>query len=134
MRRRVCAPAVVLLSVLALTSCDGFRLAPGDDHVCTAEFVHGLRVEVRDAVTGAAAGSGATVRASATGFTESLQPLPEQDGEVSRFHGVGERPGVYTVSVVRPGYEPWSASGVTIGHDECHVIPVNLVVELTPIE
>lgn len=134
MRCRARAPAVVLLSAVALTSCDGLPFAPGDDIVCTAEFVYGLRVELRDAATGAAAGSGATVRASASGFSETLQPVPGQDGEVSRFHGVGERPGVYTVSVARPGYTPWSASGVAIASDACHVIPVHLVVELTPAE
>ncbi len=126
---RIC----LLVSPFLVAACDGLPFAPDDDIICTAEYRSGLQVEVRDAETGAPAGTGATVRARAPGFTEELHAVQTEVGaEVLLFHGVGERAGTYEVSVERPGYESWRRAGVTISRDACHVIPIRLEARLVP--
>jgi hypothetical protein len=46
------------------------------------------------------------------------------------FSGVHERPGMYTVEVVHPWYQPWTREGVWVRSGECHVKTVNLRAEL----
>tara|TARA_A100001037_G_scaffold280230_1_gene282799 strand:+ start:12237 stop:12392 length:156 start_codon:yes stop_codon:yes gene_type:complete len=46
--------------------------------------------------------------------------------------GAGERPGEYSVTAERLGYDRWTMSGVEILSDGCHVIPVSLRVQMAP--
>ena len=110
--------------------------------VCTRERRFGVGVVVRDAVTGAQAGDGASVTIrdgdhaeSATLMTKAFAGQPdgyflranERDRErlldgPLRFSGASERAGTYGVTVTKPGYERWFGT-VTVERDDCHVIP-----------
>jgi hypothetical protein len=46
--------------------------------------------------------------------------------------GAWERPGVYDVTVTKPGFVPWTMARVTVEADECHVVPSELRAELKP--
>jgi hypothetical protein len=57
-------------------------------------------------------------------FVEQLQSF---GGQLS---GAFEREGTYDVWVTAPGYQTWLRENVTVGADECHVIPVRLTARL----
>ena len=97
---------------------------------CTAHIEWGLRVQVRDSVTGIPAGVGATVIAVDGSYNETLRSYPELDSLT--FYGAGEREGTYLVRVTKDGYRTWSRSGIVVRDGGCHVIPVTVQASLQP--
>jgi len=95
----------------------------GGDRACTLEARAGINVTVVDDATGAAITNGSGVAREGT-FVEQLQSFGGQLG------GAYEREGTYDVSVTAPGYQTWLREDVTVGADECHVIPVRLTARL----
>jgi len=110
--------AASLLLVAACSNLTGY-----DKRVCTAEARAGINVTVVDDATGAAITSASGVVREGT-FVEQLQSF---GGQLS---GAYEREGTYDVSVTAPGYQTWLRENVTVGADECHVIPVLLTARL----
>lgn len=119
---RVAASALVSL---ALSGCD---LLPTS---CTLEFRYGLVVVVRDSATSEPAGDGATVTAQDGTYMETLKAFVLDS---ARFLGAGERGGVYTIRVTRPGNATWSRTGVRVEEDRCHVESVEVEARLQPSE
>jgi hypothetical protein len=97
-----------------------------NDVVCTLIAVPGINVFVRDSVSGSFVGNGATASAVDGSYTDT-SALPEAASQpevaISLAH---EREGTYTVSVTKSGYKAWTASGVRVTRDRCHVRTVTL--------
>ena len=94
--------------------------------MCTAEFVYGVVVDVRDSTSGAPlAGAGAAVREA--GYVDSLRAAGG-----TTLVAAGERAGTYTVAVARPGYRPLTRTGVVVTRDACHVQPQRVPAVLAP--
>jgi hypothetical protein len=114
-----------LISLAWIASCS----EPYDPIECTTEFVYGLHIEIRDAETGEPAGLDATVVTTAKNYVDTLEVLIGPNSSVVAF-GAGERPGTYDIRVEHPEYRTWEKTGVMVRADECHVIPVDVIVEL----
>lgn len=111
---------------LMTTSCDEDS---EDTIVCTTEFVYGLKVTVKDAQTNSILTDGVTVTAVDGSYSENLELLEFYDF----FLGAGERPGNYVITVSKSGYQTYISNTVSLTADVCHVIPQQLVIELTPL-
>ncbi len=98
---------------------------------CTTEFVYGITVNVVDSVSGAPAGAGATLVVQDGAYSEAITH-PATSSNSESFNAAGERPGTYSLSVTRNGYKAWSASGITVTKDACHVKGVAITARLQP--
>lgn len=95
---------------------------------CTEEFVYGLHVNVKDAVTNAVLQDGVLVKAVDGTYSETLEIVEN----VPTFIGAGERVGAYTVTVSKDGYQTYTSPVVTVRGDQCHVLTQTLNVALQP--
>ena len=96
---------------------------------CTDEFVYGLNVVVRDAV-------------SLVVLTDQEVTVTAVDGAYSEdllfssvsFLGAGERPGNYVLIASGAGYQTYTSATVSIGmdDDDCHVIPQAIEILIQP--
>lgn len=124
MTRRISIAALALCA--ACSSNEPGEAEPGPDVVCTLEARAGLVVTVRDAMTNENLAPEANVRVTDGDHSEMLDPIG------GTYAGAYERPGTYTIVVSHPGHQQWQRAGVTVGRDECHVIPEHVEARLTP--
>jgi hypothetical protein len=122
---RTNALAAGLLLLTAAVACD--NPSDPDPVICTAIAVSSLNVTVRDAATSARI-CDAGVTAVLGGTTFELRR--SGSAEACTYAGPEERAGVFEVRVTRDGYAPAVVSNVQVGADVCHVIPVQLTVDL----
>ena len=115
---------IFFLTLFAVAGCND---AGPSARICSAEARVGIQIDVRDAVTRNPAAEGSIATAREGSFIDTLrtQPVVPPQGSLS-VYGVYERPGVYSVTVTKPGYRDWLRSGVVVNKDECHVITVQL--------
>lgn len=112
--------------VLAASGCDALPLA------CTAEARAAVSVEIRDSATSAPLADGTIAAVTEGPYTDTLT-LCGWSGSVGLTRcGAWERAGTYAVQVTRPGYQPWSRTGVSVTRDACHVRGVALQALLQP--
>jgi len=112
---------LLLFVVVCCKNDDGSQIA------CTEEFVFGLNVQVRDAVTGGIILNEITVTAIDGAYTEELS------FNFDTFIGAGERPGDYTLEVIATGYVDFTSNVIRVEANDCHVIPESVEIELQPI-
>ena len=95
---------------------------------CTSIAVQGIVVEIRDARTGAplAADAHGVVRDGA--YTDSLAVFSP-----SARTAALERAGTYAVEVRHDGYLTWTADGVHVDRDACHVRTQQLTALMQPV-
>lgn len=93
---------------------------------CTAEFVYGIRLEVRDSQTLEPVRDGLSGIQTDGGSTDPLEVWDHI------LVGAGERTGLFAVRVEASGYEPWERTGIRVRHDGCHPVPVEIDVLLEP--
>jgi hypothetical protein len=122
-------------AALLLPGCGVLDLL--DPVICAAVISRAVEVEVRDARTGEPAADGALGIARSGNFAETLQVIgwiahPSPRAAVV-LGGVEERPGVYSVSVEKPGYQRWERTGVVAERGRCGVITANLIANLEPV-
>jgi hypothetical protein len=98
-----------------------------DERACTAHFVYGLSVIVKDKVSGERL-CDAEVVALAGSYRETLQVFGPS--ETCTYTGAGERPDVYELRASRPGFQLATVSAVRVAADECHVIPAEVTMNL----
>jgi len=119
------ASAIALSSAVLLSSaCASVKTPTDPGVVCTAIAVSSLNVTVRDTATGAPV-CDVRVTAVHAGTTYTLR----QTGDC-RYAGPEERDGVFEVRAEKAGYIPASFINVRVTKDECHVIPVQLTIDL----
>ena len=99
--------------------------------VCTANVVPGVVVRVTNAQTGE--GIGDAVLALTEGEYREVLGAPGSPSD-SSYYGAEERPGTYTLTVEAAGFVGQTIENVVVELEPsgCHVITVELTVELTP--
>src|SRR5918999_787750 len=112
-------PIVILAAAVLIAGCN--NLFTG---ACTADFRHGIVVEVRDAVTGATAAEGARLVVRDGNYVETVDGPPAPS--LTFLQAAGERPGRYDLTVSKPGYVDWTRADVLVRDGGCHVVPVQL--------
>jgi hypothetical protein len=127
-------PGIVVMVSMASMALAGCRSAmePGPTRpgvICTAIAVSSLNVAVRDAATGQRVCDAAVVAIQGGDRYELRRTT--SDPQTCGYAGPEERAGAFEVRATRPGYQAASAH-VSVGADECHVIPVSLTVDLRP--
>ena len=116
--------SLLVVSTALAAGCASVK-APNDPGVvCTAIAVSSLNVTVRDIATGASV-CDARVTAIQSGTTHTLM----QTGDC-RYAGPWEQDGIFEVRAEKAGYIPASFINVRVTKDECHVIPVQLTIDL----
>jgi hypothetical protein len=125
--RRTLRAAVVITGAMSTAGCTASPSSPGGV-VCTAQFVYGLAVTVKDAATNQLV-CDAQVTAVSGAYRETLITFGPPDA--CSYAGAGERAGVYDVSASKTGYMPVLRTGVRVDADVCHVIPVRINIELS---
>ena len=97
---------------------------------CTEEFVYGLSVTVRDAITNEILTDDVSVIARDGNYQEALMRI---EGE-GPFFGAGERPGNYTIEITVANYQSFISEviSVELTRDECHVETEILEFDLIP--
>ncbi len=130
------ASAIVLAAIfggaLSFSGCDSGPMA------CTEELVPGVAIRVFDAESGLPAACGATGYLVSDSYSEELVSastcsLPDslQDPEL---RGAFERPGLYSVVLIKEGYRRWSRSGIIVRQGVCHVSEVKLEARLSRVD
>ena len=124
-----------LISMLAATSALGSCGNPSGSINCTASIDPAVIVEIRDACTGAAIAAEACGAVRDGTYLDSLTPYEgsgaSPGGLISR-RAADERVGTYAVEVQHVGYRLWTATGVRVTRDECHVRTQRLRAALEP--
>lgn len=101
--------------------------------MCTAIAVPGIQVDVRDSVTGLPATDGALGIARDGPYVDTLETLPTAGPLPSpTMLGAWERRGTYDVTITKANYLTWSATGVHVTGDACHVTTLTLDANLQP--
>ena len=126
---------LLLVTVGLLCGCTSAPGDPegGDQVLCPAWIAQGMMIEVRDAVTGLPAACGAEAKAESDAHTETLTTGVDCNTQTDWVHMSGvQYPGTYTLTITKKGYEPWILSGIEVIGGVCGVIPVRMLVNLTP--
>jgi hypothetical protein len=120
---------IIALALLTMSgaACNERHSPQAPDGVCTAQFVYGLTVTVRDRVSGQRI-CDAQVNGSSGSFHETLEP--RGPAESCTYAGAGERRGTYDLTASKSGYISAMQTGIRVDADQCHVIPVPVTLEL----
>jgi predicted lipoprotein with Yx(FWY)xxD motif len=121
-------PRVLLLPALlcCLVACD-------DTVFCSDSVEPAIDVEIRDSESGLPAAELATGYVRDGDYVDSLRTARGNgQGVPLSLQAADERPGVYTVVVIKDGYQTWRKDGVRVGRDECHVRTASLIADLVP--
>lgn len=99
--------------------------------MCSLEIEPAVGVFVVDAATQASIADSAYGAVHDGAYVDSLRPSGvDTNGVPVSFRAADERPGVYTIDVLRPGYRPWSKAGVEVQRNVCHVQTVVLTASM----
>ena len=118
----------VLAFAVAAAGCSPAEIPNDPGVVCTAIAVSSLNVTVRDAASGLAVCDAGVFALANDGVPPTMIPL-RQTGACT-YAGAEERAGEFDVFVSRTGYASRRVAGIVVGRDECHVIPVQLTVDV----
>ncbi len=100
---------------------------------CTEIAVPGIQVDVRDSITGLPATDGALGIARDGAYVDTLEALPTMGPLPSpTMLGAWQREGTYDVTISKPHYLTWTATGVQVTGGACHVTTVKLEANLQP--
>jgi len=124
MNRRFVAVVFGVLAA-ALCSCD-----ENDVGVCPAVINPGVEVEVRDALTGLPAASGAAGIVFDDSFSDSLRISGYAGDDALRMAAAWGRSGSYSVVIQKPGYRVWTDSHVVAARGRCGVITARIKARL----
>jgi hypothetical protein len=100
-----------------------------DDIACTASVESGLIVTITDQSTDTSIACDARVTATEGEYTETVSGECNGSNVVAMLD---ERPGFYSITVEKTGYQTFQIDDYGIGKDLCHVLPRELDVELIP--
>ena len=120
-------PPSVILAAGILAGCAGVRTPVDPGIVCTAVAVSSLNVTVRDQRSGQPVCDATVTAIESNGTSHVLRPTG-----ACTYAGPYERAGTFEVIASRSGYDAARVTGIRVTADECHVIPVSLVVDLRP--
>ncbi len=111
--------------------------------VCTAEMRAGIRLTVRDSVTGALIPSARAQRFRVTSATRVDSAVVSASGTLILSGSITpggdgkwilwESPGTWSVDFDAAGYRPWRRDAVVVPAGLCHAIAVDLTANLQPL-
>lgn len=105
----------VVLTVALVTGCHDQEI------VCPMILDRGVAVEVRDAFDNSLIASGSKLVAQAGAYADSMS-FPAGQPELNSSHLAGAyRPGTYTLTVTKTGYQPWVQTNVVVTAARCGV-------------
>ena len=114
-RHRMAVRAATAACVLGVTACGGIF-----EPVCTLELRSVIQLDILDSVTRAPAAADATVLLRGP-FTDSLTVPGTSTSSVAHVWTDDKvKPGTYSLAVRKPGYRPWSQTGIQVEWDRCH--------------
>ncbi len=87
-------------------------------------------VEIRDSLSGRPEAFGATIELRDGGFAASTTVNAGDSLSLAVAGLGGERPGVYEVTVTKPGFQRWSRRDVRVSRSDCGVSPAYLFARL----
>ena len=120
----------VILAVLAFACGDEEHHRTGCP--CSDEIIFGLKVSVKDAMTGEYINEGVKVTAvDSKGIAEELDVFTSVS---SVFYGAAETAGNYTITVSKEGYADYTSEPVTVETDRCHVTTQEITIAFRPLE
>lgn len=120
---------IIPLTALFAGACSSTPTSAGPTHPpvdCTANAVPGIIATTVDLSTGDTVRTRGTLRLQDGAYSENAVAAPPL------YYGAYERPGTYTVTLQVSGYRDWTATGVVITSDRCHVQTVKLSAKLIP--
>lgn len=90
---------------------------------CYAIALASIEIDVVDAVTGAPAAAGSTVVLQSGTWRDSVAAPTFPDSLLTAYVWYEDLagPGEYTVTVYKPGYQPWTETRVRVGSSRCGV-------------
>ena len=103
-------------------------IAAGDIS-CTTSVENGLIVSVTDQSTSTPIACDTAVTATEEDFSEAATGTCDGKESIAML---AERPGFYSITVEKAGYQTFQVDDFGIGKDLCHVLPRELEVELVP--
>ncbi|HUF88661.1 MAG TPA: carboxypeptidase-like regulatory domain-containing protein [Gemmatimonadota bacterium] len=120
--RPALAAVAALATAFTLVACDGRY----DPLACTLEARAGITVDLSDETGESLPADDAVGRAVEGDRVLTLEPF------FAQLVGAWEAPGVYTVTVEKPGFATWVRADVSVEDGGCHVVPVRLEAVLSP--
>jgi hypothetical protein len=121
-------PAALSAVILMLAS-DSCNRKPSGGVMCTMLYAYGITVMVVDSASGDSIRSGAMLIARDGAYADTVR---QGSGAPigSTLSTAGERPGTYSLTVLKSGYQQWTRSGMKVTKDECHVRGVAITARL----
>ena len=119
--------SVVVVGIV-LAGCES-ATDPTDPVACTAVAISSLNVTVRDRATSQRL-CDASVVAVQAGTTHELRLVGTPPS--CAYAGPEEVAGAFELRVGRQGYSSTVVPNIQVGRDECHVIPVQVTIDLQP--
>jgi len=108
------------------------NLIAAGDVACTATVEDGLLLSVTDQTTQMPSACGVTATAIEGAFSETVIVDETDCAEDDLIAMLEERPGFYTLTVKKQGYQDYQVDNIGIGKDLCHVLTREFNVELVP--
>lgn len=134
MRIPVVALALLLASLGCASHGDDNDAPTGGGVLCPLWIAPGIMIEVRDVVTGMPAACGSSGKAESAGLIEPLETGVDCAATPDFLYLSGiDRPGTYTVTIERPGYQAWIRGGIEVVGGVCGLITVQMRADLVPL-
>jgi len=108
------------------------NVVQADDVACSAVLENALLLSVTDQETQMPIACGVTATATEDTFSETVVNDAAACDDSSNIEMLEERPGFYTLTVQKQGYQDFQMENVGIGRDLCHVLSREISVELVP--
>lgn len=121
------SPRLVAKCMIAVTCVFGASCDVLNPPLCTTQPVFGVEVSVFDSIDGEPVTEGLAGILVDADYTAAMLVTGHE------LWGAGERPGVYTVFVTAPGYEPWVKTEVEVVEGKCHVSTERIEANLVPV-
>lgn len=122
---------LVVSAAVLLGACGG-DTSNEEPVLCTTELRPGITLTVLEDATGAPASCGAQALITASGYSEAVRhpPMIPNCADTLPLSGAHERPGVYNVTVSKPGFQDAALTNLVVAAGVCHVTTVTATVRL----
>jgi inosine/xanthosine triphosphate pyrophosphatase family protein len=130
-------PTEISVDINEQTADDEYTLTISDlvdegGVACTATVEDGLLLSVTDQTTQMPIACGVTATAMEEAYSETVMVDDTDCVDDDLIAMLEERPGFYSLTVQKQGYQDYQVDNVGIGKDLCHVLTREFNVELIP--
>lgn len=130
-------PTEISVDINEQTADDEYTLTISDlvaegDVACTATVEDGLLLSVTEQTSQMPIACGVTASVTEEAYSETVMVDDTDCADDDVIAMLDERPGFYTLTVQKQGYQDYQVDNVGIGKDLCHVLTREFNVELIP--